>query len=155
LAKWLHQLERDGVRLSLTPEGAIRLRGRLSADDLARLREDRGAITRLIRERQRRASAAVTPAALESEPQPQPTTPEPTTEPEQETTPEPGRIVGEQIVGWEAGRLVKRPIYACDDRDVPHVVEARRWLAEAVDESHGWQPTPGLYDIALSMERRR
>jgi hypothetical protein len=145
-AKWMHELERGGVRLSLTTDGAIRVHGRLSADDLARLREDRGAITRLIRERQRRASAVVTPAAPEPEPVPEPT-PEP--------APEHGRIVGQQIVGWQDGRLVKRPIYASDGRDVPRVYEARRWLAEAVDESHGWQPTPGLYDIALSAERRR
>jgi hypothetical protein len=146
-AQWLHAVERRGAQLSLAADGSIVVRGRLSATDRARLREDISGISRVMHERQRRASAVVTPAAPQPEPTPEPTTPEP--------EPENGRIVGQQIVGWQDGRLVKRPIYARDDRDVPHVVEARRWLAEAVDESHGLQPMPGLYDMALALERRR
>jgi hypothetical protein len=138
-AQWLHRVERDGVRLSVSPAGAIRVRGRLPAADRARLREDHSGISRLIKERARKA-ASVTQDA----PQPEP---EPTHEPE----PQPGRIVGEAIVGWCDGRLAKRPIYARAGDDVPHDLDGRRWLAEAVDESHGWQPSPGLHDVALTL----
>jgi hypothetical protein len=124
-ARWLHGLEARGIRVSLSADGRLRVRGGLSVADRRRLDADRAGVVRLLRRRRRDASVPdEAPAPVETR-----------------------AVVGQQAVRGGDGRLSWRPVYA--DRPLLDTVSARYGLLERVAAAHAGGPWYGSYDVAL------